>query len=253
MLEMRRLAGEGDVPIGVEPVPLQIGREIADPAAGDIGAGLLHEGGIGLDDAVIDGAAALEPHLDDAEPDLDALEQGPVACLALPERHFPPHALGDVVALDENAVHRAPRVGDGLIDEVEIALLDRAAGDGLNVEAGARRPMGPAGAEHLVEQIDIALGRRVRQGFGHGATGHIPAIDRPLIGGVRQREAVFGAAEERDEARGLLEHLRQRGGLDPQPTQFGFELLAGQAFQISIGHCGHRERLKSRMWCARDG
>ena len=103
------------------------------------------------------------------------------------------------------------RVGDGLVHEVEVALVDRAAGRGLHVEPGGRCPVRPSCAEDLVKQLDIALGDGVWKRLGHGAAGHIAMVDGPLVGGVRQMEAMLRAAEEGDEARSLLEHLRERG------------------------------------------
>ena len=116
----------------------------------------------------------------------------------------------------KNATHRTVRVGDGLVHEVEVAFVDRAARLGLHVEPGGRRLVRPSCAEDLVEQLDVALGNGVGKRFGDGAAGHVAMVDGPLIGGVRQTEAVLRAAEEGDEARGLLEHLRERGGLSAQ-------------------------------------
>ena len=242
MLEVGGLAREGDATVGVEPMALQVGRKLADPLAGDVRTCLAHEGGVRLHDEVVDGAGALELHLDDAETDLDALEQGPVARLVLLEECFRRGALGDVVPLHEDAAHRTVRVGDGLVHEIEVALVDRAAGRGLHVEPGGRRLVRPSCAEDLVEQLDVALGDGVGKRLGHSTAGHVAMIDRPLVGGVGQMEAMLRAAEEGDEARGLLEHLSERGGLGAQEAHLGLELLARQDFRVRWRRGMHEER-----------
>ncbi len=80
MLEAHGLAGRGDGAVDVEPVGLVIGRQGAAPLADDIRqAGR----GIGFDEAVVDGLAGLvEPHLDDAEADIERVEQAVIAVLA---------------------------------------------------------------------------------------------------------------------------------------------------------------------------
>ncbi|GJE45825.1 hypothetical protein AEGHOMDF_5025 [Methylobacterium soli] len=78
-LEPDRRAGEGDAAIGVEPVLLVIGREVAHPPADRVPeAGLPREGGIGREEAIIDRLAARERHLDDAEAGIEGVEQGAV-------------------------------------------------------------------------------------------------------------------------------------------------------------------------------
>ncbi len=246
MLEMGGLARQGDATVGVEPVALQVGRELADPLAGDVGTGLAHEGGVRLHDAVVDGAGTFELHLDDAEPDLDALEQGPVARLVLLEESLRRGALGDVVPLHEDAAHRTVRVGDGLVHEVEVAFVDRTAGRRLHVEPGGRRLVRPSRAEDLVEQLDVALGGGVGKRLGYRAADHVAMVDGSLVGGVRQVEAMLRAAEERDEARSLLEHLRERGGLGAQEAHLGLELLARQRLRVGLRCSTHELRTRSQ-------
>ena len=97
-LEPDGLAGQGDLAVGVEPARLDAGNDLADPAALDIAeAGLSLEGGIHLDEAVVDGAArGVEPHLDDAEPGIDGVEQRPVSGLAFGELALLGAKAGDV-------------------------------------------------------------------------------------------------------------------------------------------------------------
>ena len=90
VLEMGGLAGECDAAVGVEPMALQVGRELANPTCrhGTSAPVWRTKAGFASHDAVVDGAGTLELHLDDAEPDLDALEQGPVPRLVLLEASF---------------------------------------------------------------------------------------------------------------------------------------------------------------------
>ena len=84
VLDVRGFSRQGDATVGVEPASFEVWGEVADPAADHVGAGLAFEGGVGLDDAIVDSPVRIvEPHLDDAEPDVDALEQGAIAALAL--------------------------------------------------------------------------------------------------------------------------------------------------------------------------
>lgn len=81
MLEMLGRTGSRDPPVGVDPILLEIGTK-RPHALADHGreAGLRLEGGIHLDEDIVDRPARpVELHPDDAEADVDGVQQGPVA------------------------------------------------------------------------------------------------------------------------------------------------------------------------------
>src|SRR5688572_1703544 len=82
--EARALAGEGHLPIDIEPVLLVSRSQLTHALALDGSqAGMTFQRGVGFEEAVIHGALPLvEHHLDDAEPFVDGIEQGAVTGLA---------------------------------------------------------------------------------------------------------------------------------------------------------------------------
>ncbi len=84
VLEIGRLTGLGDVAIGFEPELLQVRRELGDPFAAQVYAGLALERRIGLEEAVIHGiVVGIELDLNDGECRLDGLQNGAEAFLTL--------------------------------------------------------------------------------------------------------------------------------------------------------------------------
>lgn len=79
--------------------------------------------------------------------------------LALPKRYFVPPCRGDVVALDKDAGH-APAGQDGLVDEVQIALV--------LVRAVAQFHFLVAADEWLAGRVDVVeqLRETLRRDFG---------------------------------------------------------------------------------------
>ena len=131
-LEARRLAGEGDAAIGLEPVRLVRRRELAHrPSDGARKSGLLNEGRVDLEEPVVGRALSslvvrLEQHLDDAESFVDGVVQRAVARLTRAQRvvRLPPR--GEVAG-------RADPLGDLTIGAQQ---RDRAR------ERPAERPVG---------------------------------------------------------------------------------------------------------------
>ncbi|GJD98058.1 hypothetical protein OCOJLMKI_5297 [Methylobacterium iners] len=140
VLEMRSLTRQRDATVSVEPVSLQVRVELTGPSSCEPGSRLALEGGVGLDDPVVDCPICLvELHLDEKEPDIDALEERAVTFLALCQRCPRADLLRDV-----NGGAERPHAAPGLVEHAPalggnpaydaILLADRAV---LHVVGGA--------------------------------------------------------------------------------------------------------------------
>jgi hypothetical protein len=129
-------------------------------------------------------------------------------------------ALGDVDTLHKNAHGIAENVRNRLIDEIEKALVDRAAGYGLHCIFETERRIGLAAAIDIVEEIDKALPGGFGKRLGDGAAQHGSMPHEFEIARVHQFEHMFRSAQHRHESRSLFEKLRE-------PLPFGRENSVG--------------------------
>ena len=236
VLDPARLAGQGDLAVEVEPELLVPGHQLAHAPAGRLPeAALTLESRVGLDEQIVDRAPrGVEEHFDDAKTGLDRLEQGAIALFAGAQRSLGMLSLGDVVAHDEDAGRGTLLVDDGLIDEIDEALVGRRLRACLHHIAGVARMVGHARAIDAIQKRDIALRRGLGQRLGHGLAENIAPADHPVVGRIGQREAMLRSLQERHEARRLAEdhgealaprygfllrhHLRGRLGAHHQHT-----------------------------------
>ena len=131
------------------------------------------------------------------------------ACLAFAQCRFRQHAAGDVGSFHQDAGDGTRAVFDGLIDEVDIPFVNRTAVRIPQFEPDAVGGVGSAAAPDLVQQLDLALHRRLRQDFSDGASRHVPQPQQPNDTGVCQFDSMLRSTQQRREARRLLEKLRQ--------------------------------------------
>jgi hypothetical protein len=149
--------------------------------------------------------------------------------------HFREHPVGDVQPFDEDAVDVAGGIADRLVDEIQVPVQRRSARDGLHGVPAAGGGEGLAAGVHLVQQVDEALGHRLRQGVDHPLSQHRPVAHQAGVAGIGQLEDVRRPAQQGHEAGRLLEHLRHAlafaahvphrkhllGGLDHQAEDAG--------------------------------
>ena len=165
---------------------------------------------------------------DEAEP-LLALAQGGLVALLL----------GDVMPLEEDA--RGGAVGDDrLVDEIEIALVDRPARTMLQLELRVAADKRLAGPVDLVEQSDKALRRHLGHGFADRLSQYFPMADQRAVGLIHHGELMFGAAGDGDEARRLLEHAAQA-------LAFRVELALGAYLVGGLDHDRHHAGRLARL------
>ncbi|MNM90131.1 hypothetical protein D3C81_1023800 [compost metagenome] len=111
VLEVGRLAGLGDVAVGLEPEFLQVGRKLGDPLAPQVDPGLTLERRVGFNEAVIDGVVVgVEFDFDDGEGGFDGFQNGAEALFTFAQcgfgtartgqvEHGPDHAFGFAVGI----------------------------------------------------------------------------------------------------------------------------------------------------------
>ncbi len=97
VLKRRRFAGFGNMPVGLEPEPLEVRGEFGDPLAAQVDPGLTLESGVGFDEAVVDGlVVGIELDLDDGKGGVDRFQDRSEALLARGERVARRLLCGDV-------------------------------------------------------------------------------------------------------------------------------------------------------------
>ena len=203
-LETERLAGLGDVSVALEPARIEIRDELSrrpSERARESRVGL--EGGIRLEEAVVDRLAVLDDHLHEAVTVVDGLEERPVAGLLTLR-------LGHLVSVNENAGDLAVRRRDRLVDEVDEGVLGRRAEHAL-LPHGHRmadewlvRPV--HALEQLVKALTLELGKR----FADRLTDDLAVSDRLVIRRVRELEHEVRPAKKAEEARRLLEESEEK-------------------------------------------
>src|ERR1044072_3002795 len=112
-------------------------------------------------------------------------------------------ALGDIRTLNEDAGDFTFVVLDGLVDEVNEALANRAARERLSRKSCPGRAEWSSGPENSVEQIEVTLLNCVRKDVGDGLAHHIPLSDQFEIGGVCKLDAVLRSFEQRQDGGSL--------------------------------------------------
>ena len=115
------------------------------------------------------------------------------------------HALGHVVAVHEDSGHGAGRIVHGLIHEIEVPALAAFVRPVLEEHRRRDAHVRLAAAIDLVEQLDEALRRHVRQRLAKALAEHVAAADELEVVRIRELEHVPRAAQDRDESGGLLE------------------------------------------------
>ncbi len=129
------------------------------------------------------------------------------------EPSFDQGALGHVGAFDEDAGDLAGLVHQRLINEIEIARRFGPAIGPVWRKRGAKRAIGHARIEHLVEQVAIALGDGFRQGFGQGHAGDVAAADQLAIARIGHQVAMLWPIKQGHEGRRLFEQLAEAFGI----------------------------------------
>src|ERR1043166_9015246 len=99
-------------------------------------------------------------------------------------------ALGDVRAFNEDTGDFTVVVFDGLVDEVNQALINRTARQRLSRKSCPERAGRSSGPKNSIEQIEVALLSCVRKDFSYGLAHHISLSDQFEIGGVCKLDAV---------------------------------------------------------------
>ena len=103
-------------------------------------------------------------------------------------------AVGDVDADDDDAGDGVVGFAEGLVDEVEVAELERAGGAAGELDGGAVAEEGLAGGVDVVEQGEEALAFGFGDGFANGFAEDVALADEVEVEGVGELEDVVRAA-----------------------------------------------------------
>lgn len=237
--EAGRLAGLGDVAIGIEPEPFQLRREFGHPFAVQVDAGLPLERRIDLDELVVHRPIiGVELDLDDGEGGFDGLQDSAEALLALTQCRFGGAHAGQVEHRTDHAYGPAVLVTDHMasIENLRIGAIHTAEaifvvpGSLAAIEYGMNRSVDAAAVVRVdVRQPPVAgaldAGQRMAVGLLQRVVPeHMIAVQVPIPDGIvgclgRQAIAHLGVADG-----ALLQRCAQAHHL-------GHELLAGKIFQ----------------------
>jgi hypothetical protein len=119
------------------------------------------------------------------------------------------HALGHVVALGKDAHHGAVVVDDRLIDEIDVALLDRPAGQRRHRDRQGFANKRRACRKHIVEQFVKPLPGQFRQRHAHRFADDVLELGQAVVRLVLQFVHMLRPAKKTDETGRLFEEAQQ--------------------------------------------
>ena len=128
--------------------------------------------------------------------------------------------LGDVVAFAEDAGDTAVLAKQRGVDEVQVALLLPIGRRIMLADLGALRPVNLARLVDPVEKLEEALTGYIGKSFTDRLAHPVGTAEGVHMGLVDELDHVLGAAQDDDEARGLLEQA-------PLPLDIGCETALG--------------------------
>ena len=142
----------------------------------------------------------------------------------------------DVVPLREQPRHAPVLADDRLVQQVDIAILQRGAGLALQRDFQIAQHDRLAARQGAVEHGAQVLRGHLGQGVEHGLADQLAMPDQVVIGFVSHLEDMVGTGEHGNEARRLIEHRLQLAALDAQDTRHRFVHLR----PVHLRDVGHR-------------
>ena len=143
--------------------------------------------------------------------------------------------VGDVEAVDEQALDRAVRVEDGLVDEVDEALFQRRRGRALQLNLHVGADERGRRVEAVVQQLEEALALDFGQRLAHGQARDLAMADQLQVGLVGELEAMLAARQQRHEAGRLLEQPLHAVALLRAQRHLAGELAVGLGQRVGRG------------------
>ena len=140
---------------------------------------------------------------------------------------------GHIMALDEDSADAAAGVQDGLIGQIDEALLQRPVGYALQFDGYGATDEGLTGGVDAIQLVQKALRHHLGQHIGEYLADDLAMSDQLVIGIVGEFEYMLGATQDADETGCLLEQLVEALALGLEQT----EQIQGQRLHRIAGIC----------------